>query len=359
MTTATHRRFSPGRFRPIRLGYVPSNDSAPVVVAFEQGWFERQDVDVQLSRELGWASVREKLIRGGLDAAVVPCGLPLALHLGLNGRACEVVVGLILNQHGGAITLSEHLWSAGIRDAASLRLHAQVHRTRHPLHFGISSTDSSHGYLLRKWYSSGGLQGMNDAQIVVLPGPLMPGHLAAGHIDGFCASEPWNSVAVAQARGWVPSTGAQLAPGHPGKVVAARMDLVRNAPQEHARMLAALLVACRWCQDPANVASLATLLSHPRYLGIAPELIRSGLSGRFDHGHGRLAMHPDLIQFDGNELHEPQPSVSAWIVRHVMGEEAGPRLTPERLRGIFRRDLYLEAKELVRSRASKAPAVVV
>lgn len=345
MTTVPHRRFPRGRFRPIRLGYVPLNDCAPVVAASEQGWFERQDVEVHLSRELGWASIREKLIHGGLDAAVVPCGLPVVLQLGLNSLPCEMAVGLILSLHGSAITLTERLWSAGVRDAASLRSHAQVHRSRNPLHFGIGSTDSIHGHLLRKWYSSSGSHDLHEIQMVVLPGSLMSGHLAAGYIDGFCASEPWNSVAVAQGHGWVPATGAQLVPGHPDKVVAARADLVRIAPEEHARMLAALLEACRWCQDPVNAGSLATLLSHPRYLGIAPELIRTGLSGRFDHGHGRLARHSDLIQFDGNEMHDPQPSVAAWIARQVIGEGTGHRLNPESLQRIFRRDLYQEAKQ--------------
>ncbi len=357
MTTAPHRRLLRGRFRPIRLGYVPLNDCAPVVVATEHGWFERYDVGVQLSRELGWASIREKLVHGGLDAAVVPCGLPVVLQLGLNGLPCEMAVGLILSQHGSAITLTERLWSAGVRDAASLRSHAQVHRSRSPLHFGIGSTDSSHGHLLRKWYSSSGSHDLNDVQMVVLPGSLMSGHLAAGHIDGFCASEPWNSVAVAQGHGWVPTTGAQLEPGHPDKVLAARAELVRNAPEEHARMLAALLEACRWCQDPVNAGPLATLLSHPRYLGIAPDLIRSGLSGRFDHGHGRLALHPDLIQFDGNEMHDPQPAVAAWIIRHVIGEANDHRRTPEWLQRVFRRDLYQEAKQRVASTEGKAAAL--
>ncbi len=53
---------------PIRLGFVPLSDCAPIAVAQEVGIFKRYGLNVVLSRELGWASVRDKMFYGDLDA---------------------------------------------------------------------------------------------------------------------------------------------------------------------------------------------------------------------------------------------------------------------------------------------------
>lgn len=55
--------------KPLRFGYVPLVDCAPIAVARETGIFDRHGLDVRLSRELGWASVRDKIAYGHLDAA--------------------------------------------------------------------------------------------------------------------------------------------------------------------------------------------------------------------------------------------------------------------------------------------------
>jgi ABC-type nitrate/sulfonate/bicarbonate transport system substrate-binding protein len=57
------------RTRPLRIGFVPLNDCAPIVMARELRLFEKYDLTVELSREIGWATVRDKIIYGELEAA--------------------------------------------------------------------------------------------------------------------------------------------------------------------------------------------------------------------------------------------------------------------------------------------------
>jgi len=73
---------------PIRLGFVPLSDCAPIAVAKETGIFHRYGLNVRLSRELGWASVRDKMIFGHLDAAQSIAGIAIALGLGFNEMRC-------------------------------------------------------------------------------------------------------------------------------------------------------------------------------------------------------------------------------------------------------------------------------
>ena len=51
-------------------------------MAQELGLFEKHGLHVELTREIGWATIREKIIHGELDAAHAPAGMLFALHLG-------------------------------------------------------------------------------------------------------------------------------------------------------------------------------------------------------------------------------------------------------------------------------------
>ena len=55
------------RREPLRIGFLPVSDCAPLVYASTSGLFEKFDLEVQLQRESSWAQVRDKVIYGELD----------------------------------------------------------------------------------------------------------------------------------------------------------------------------------------------------------------------------------------------------------------------------------------------------
>src|ERR1043165_9741404 len=116
-TTASSRN-SVSRW-PLRIGFLSLTDAAPFIVAEELGLFARHNLIVELRREIGWATIREKIIYGELDAAQAPAPMLWSAQLGLGCPNCDVLTALVLNQNGNAITLSRGLWEAGVRDAAS------------------------------------------------------------------------------------------------------------------------------------------------------------------------------------------------------------------------------------------------
>ena len=46
--------------RTVRVGFVRLVDAAPLVAAAELGFFERRKLNVVLSREIGWATLRHR-----------------------------------------------------------------------------------------------------------------------------------------------------------------------------------------------------------------------------------------------------------------------------------------------------------
>jgi ABC-type nitrate/sulfonate/bicarbonate transport system substrate-binding protein len=338
--------------QPLRLGFVPLTDCAPLVMAQELGLFRKYGLRVILSRELGWATIRDKVIYGELDAAHAVAGMPFAATLGWGSIPCDCLTALVLNQHGNAITLSTDLWRRGVCDGATLRQEICSQRARggeKTFTFGAVSSFSSHYFLLRQWLETSGIPVGRNVRIVVVPPPQMAAHLKAGHLDGFCVGEPWNSAAVQAQDGWVVATSAELAPGHPEKVLMVRRDFAEQRPEEHLALVAALLDACKWCDAPENREQLVATLTRPDYVSASAVALWRGLEGRLDCGHGRVRTVPDFLLFHRDNANEPSAGKAAWVLQHLRNSGLCPNpslLNAGLGRQIFRADLFDQAVQL-------------
>jgi two-component system, oxyanion-binding sensor len=286
-------------------------DSAPLIIAKELGLFEDHGLNVQLSREVGWATIRDKIFFGELEAAHALAPMVFAAGLGLRGPRTECVTALVLNLHGNAITLSRSLWDAA-QKAGTLASLLTERRGR--LVFGIPFLHSSHHFLIRSWLSSLGLDADPAAQFVVVPPPQMPLNLKAGHLDGYCVGEPWNSLAVLERCGVIAATSEEIAPLHPEKVLMVRRGFAESQRDEHIQLVAALLKACRYCDAPENRESVIETLSQKHYLGAPVEALRPGLTGELDRGNGCVEQSDDFTIFARNNANEPSADKAAWIL---------------------------------------------
>lgn len=301
----------------LKVGFVPLVDCIPLAAAHELGLFDKYGLNVELSRELGWASIRDKIIYGELDAAQAVAGMVFAAAWGLGSVPCECLTALVLNSQGNAITLSNRLWTWGVRDVASLRSLIQDRRGEKPLVFGVVFPYSSHNFLLRQWLKSGGIDPDRDVQIVVVPPPQMFSNLKSGNLDGYCVGEPWNSVAVQARIGWCPVTSGGLSPQHPEKVLMVRADFASERPDEHIALVSALLEACAWCQDSENRREMIRILARPAYVNTSVKSIGASFEFRFDCGHGQSLDEGAFHRFFGGELNAPTADKAAWILHQM------------------------------------------
>jgi ABC-type nitrate/sulfonate/bicarbonate transport system substrate-binding protein len=315
-------------------------------MAAELGLFAAHGLDVKLSREVGWATVRDKVLLRELEAAHAPAAMVLTNSLGIGSFKFPCVTGLVLNLHGNAITLSNRLWEAGVRDSATLREFVLGHRGKPKLAFGVAFSCSSHNFLLRAWLRAGGLDPGRDVNIVVVPPPQMAANLKAGNLDGYCVGEPWNSVAVLQRAGWVAAASARIAPLHPEKVLLARADFVEARDEEHRRLIVALHEACAWCQRPENRNRLAATLAQPQYLNTNPDAVRLSLCQPFRVGKDEREEIKDFHTFAGPEVNEPGPDKAAWVRESLLQSQVLPKsmsVDKNQLAAVFRLDLFHSA----------------
>ena len=333
------------RLRPLRIGFLPLTDAAPLIVAQQKGFFSRHKLNVELHREVGWATIREKIIYGELEAAPAPAPMLWCTDLGLGCAPCPVLTALVLNLHGNALTLSRTLWDAGVKDEAGLRETVRARRAHQPMTFGVVSQFSSHHLLLRDWLRRAGLDPENDVRIVVVPPAQMFRNLLAGTIDGYCAGEPWNTLAVREGAGWCPTWSAAQQPGHVEKVLMVTRRFAEKHAAEHAALVAALVEACAWCDEPQNREPLAELLADSAHLNLPARLIAPALLGRFDCGQGRVEHVPDFHVFHRGDANVPTTAKAAALQAGLVdaGFLPADAAAPELPRRLFREDLYRHA----------------
>ncbi|MCE9661917.1 ABC transporter substrate-binding protein [Halomonas sp. M5N1S17] len=259
----------------LTLGFVPLLDAALLVIARERGFFSEQGVEVSLSRENAWSTLRDKVAAGLLDGAQMLSPMPLAMSLGLERAPCDTLAPITLSRNGNAIVLSESLCQqsgaalgsdpadSALAVGAWLGQQRGPHRPRLAMVYPFSCQH----YLLREWLSLGGLDPDRDVELVVLPPPRMVAALSEGQIDGFCAGEPWGSLAAHQGVGQLMASGAQLWPDHPEKVLGVTRSWAHHYPATLAALIRALVAASDWLADsPDNRRQALEWLALPPYL---------------------------------------------------------------------------------------------
>jgi nitrate/nitrite transport system substrate-binding protein len=312
--------FLTGSDRPektvIKIGFMPLTDCASLVMASVLGLDEKYGIKLVLSREHSWSGMRDRILRGELDAAHVLYGLVYGVEAGIGCAATRMAVLMNLSRNGQAITLSNSLARQGVTNLATLA--AQVAKGARRFTFAHTFPTGNHAMFLSYWLAAGGIDPLRDAQLVTVPPGQMAANLAAGHMDGFCVGEPWSGRAVEEGSGFTAATSQDVWPDHPGKVLGATAAFVDANPHACRSLVAAVLEAGRWidASDEHRFAA-AEVLASPAYVGVGADLgtIASRLQGRYEDGLGRQWRDPDPLRFHADgDANFPYLSDGMWFL---------------------------------------------
>lgn len=309
--------------RKVRLGMLPLADAAPFLVARDLGFFEGQGLDVSLSVEASWAGIRDKLAMGQIDAAQLLAPMPLAANLGADRLGVPMETALTLSRNGNSITVSNELFDAMDAPepeavATGLALRRVLDRNalagrkrREKLVFAHVFPFSSHHYLLRDWLAASGIDPDRDVSLIVIPPPLVLQHLREGRIDGYCVGAPWGMAAEVEGMGRRLIATHTIRPGCAEKVLGVTRSWATLHPAAHLALVAALIEAGRWLEQPGHRAQAAQMLIDAKLIGAPDETLRAALS---DLGADQLG--PQFIFGAGDTL-PPHHDDARWFIEQM------------------------------------------
>jgi NitT/TauT family transport system ATP-binding protein len=342
----------------ITAGFMPLFDSAVLVAAREIGFAAKEGVELRLVRETSWANIRDRIAIGHFDVAHMLGPMPLACNLGLTPLASDTIVPFSLGLGGNCVTVSNAVWAAmaghgalpdldPARNGAALRdaIRARAAAGEGPLRFAVTHPHSGHNYELRYWLAGCGVDPSREIEIAVVPPPFMADALAAGRIDGYCAGEPWNSVAVDAGTGRIATVKAAIWRNSPEKVLGVRKAWANAEPDALAALLRALHHAARWCQDAGNRAELTALMAQPAFLGQKAGIQMRALTGMLDVGGGAVRKVEDFFLPFGKAANFPWKSHALWFYTQMVrwGDVRHTAANASVARDCYRPDLYRAA----------------
>ena len=301
--------------KTLRVGFIPLTDCAPVVMAAVKKFDEKYGITIIPSKESSWASVRDKLLSGELDAAHVLYGMVYGLQLGVSGPQRDMAVLMTLNNNGQAITLSNQLKEAGVTDGASLKkvIAASPQGT---YTFAQTFPSGTHAMWLYYWLANAGIDPFSDVRNVVVPPPQMVVNMKIGNMSGYCVGEPWNQRAILDGIGFTAATSQQIWPDHPEKVLGTTSAWVSANGNAARALTAAVLEASRWIDaSDENRRETAKTIAARAYINTAVETIEGRMLGHYEDGLGKTWQDAHAMRFfNDGAVSYPWLSDGIWFL---------------------------------------------
>ncbi|MDE1942218.1 MAG: ABC transporter substrate-binding protein [Betaproteobacteria bacterium] len=298
----------------VRVGFLPLTDCASLLMAAVGQFDLKHGIRIIPSLEPSWATLRDKLLTGKLDAVHALYGLVYGIELGVGGPQHPMAVLMTLNWNGQAVTLSREFSRAGVTNGEALAAHLK-RRPGKPV-FAQTFPTGTHALWLNYWLAAHGIDPLRQVNVTTVPPPEMVSRMATGHIDGFCAGEPWNAIAARDQVGFTAATSQTIWPDHPEKALACTAPWANSHHQTARALISSILEASRWIEaSRENQRVAAGILADMVFLPANPELLSERLQGNYDDGLGRQwrDAHP-LTFFGDGEVNFPYLSDGMWFM---------------------------------------------
>lgn len=229
----------------IQIGYIPLLDCVAILWAKQRGFFDELGLKVTLVKEASWASLRDRLAFGFLDAAHCLSAMLPAAALGKDQLGIPLQTALVLSQNCAFISLSQKLcFELHISRQDSAQESAQkivsALQQQKSVQLAHVFQQSIHHYCIREWLALANIDIAQHIKLATLPPPYMVEALSNHVIDGFCVGEPWNTQAELSGMSQIVAESQDIIPPVADKVLAVTADWAEQHPHTHFALVQAI-----------------------------------------------------------------------------------------------------------------------
>lgn len=287
----------------ITIGYVPVNDCAPFAIAWKKGFFRKYGLTVNLSREASWATSRDGVIFGRLDAAPVVSGAVTNARIGAEGaRHAPICAAMTIHRHGNAMTMNRAMWDFGLRpwyeyngDLEAFGQQFRAYFNRQPPErkvWAVVLSSAIYEYFVRYLSAAAGVDPLKEFRVIIVPPPQMVTNVRIGAMQAYMVAEPWNTRAIQgnAGIGFTFAQGKEIWLGHPDRLLGVMESFIVNYPKTYRSLVKAMIEACQYCSRSENRPEVAQLITERSFTGAKPKsgpidkFTRPAIVGEYDYG---------------------------------------------------------------------------
>lgn len=287
------------------VGYVPVNDCAPFAIAWKKGFFRKYGLNVKLNREASWATSRDGLIFGRLDASPVVSGAVTNARIGAEGaRHAPLCAAMTIHRHGNAMTMNKAMWDSGLRPWQEYNGNLEAFGKDFRKFFdaqppekkvwAVVLSSAIYEYFIRYLSAAAGVDPLKEFRVIIVPPPQMVTNVRIGAMQGYMVAEPWNTRAIKgnEGVGFTFAQGKEIWLGHPDRLLGVMESFIVKYPKTYRSLVKAMIEACQYCGKPENRDEVAKLITERSFTGARPrkpgapidKFTRPGIVGEYDYG---------------------------------------------------------------------------
>ena len=301
----------------LKIGYLPLVDSIALLWAQHRGYFSAENLTVELVRETSWATLRDRLAFGMLQAAhclspIVASACSTADDIGIPMRTA-----LVLSHNTAKISLKRELYDEfGIQandlpHQSAAKFVAKSSEMTHTLAQVFPA--SLHHFTLREWLRLADQDFAHQFKLATLPPHYMLDAIDQGMIDGCCVGEPWNSVGATKQISKVVCRSQDVIPSIADKVLAVTSEWATQHSESHQAVIRALMKAQRDLSKKENSATAYQLLQQF-------DIIDTAFDSSLDPAFGSATLQQDvealILQIHQQNM-QPKATDFDWILSQL------------------------------------------
>jgi nitrate/nitrite transport system substrate-binding protein len=287
----------------LTIGYVPVNDCAPFAIAWKKGFFRKYGLNVKLNREASWATSRDGVIFGRLDASPVVSGAVTNARIGAEGaRHAPLCAAMTIHRHGNAMTMNKAMWDFGLRPWHEYNGNFEEFGKQFRAFFdsqpaekkvwAVVLSSAIYEYFVRYISAAAGVDPFKEFRVIIVPPPQMVTNMRIGAMQAYMVAEPWNTRAIQGnlGVGFTFAQGKEVWQGHPDRVLGVMESFITENPKTYYSLVKAMVEACQYCSKPENRDEIAALLTERSFTGAKPKkgpidkFTRPGIVGDYNYG---------------------------------------------------------------------------
>ncbi len=311
--------------KDINIGFVPSIECLPLIIAKDKGFFKEQGLTVNLVKFDSWDALKEGLAKGKVDVAEAHFASPLWSHLSKDKAPLIALMGLNLN--GGSIGMSKKIWDKGMRPSPKFNYRREFgelyngyirgrkasekdkaadkdknkekdkdkdkEKDKNPGQpiFAIDHPASMSHYLARYWLATMQIAPDQAFKFQVMNEKDLRAGLQSGKVEAYTTEESLQQQLIKEKVGFSSYVNRDIWQGHPDKILTSTGAWAKQYPITTKAVIASVLAACQFCdlerfrkEEEKTPITLAQQLVKPEYLsGTDAKSIKAVLTGNYQY----------------------------------------------------------------------------